>query len=85
LNISKSEQRILHALALGGHIRHERDDDGRLAEVHCMTRDGYRLAQCDLILFAKLRRRGLIASRFGAPYQITKEGLSAVRAQLNQR
>ena len=85
LNISKTEQRVLHALALGGHIRHERDDDGRLAEVHCMTRDGYRLSDCNLILFARLKRRRLIASRSGAPYRITKEGLSAVRAQLNQR
>jgi hypothetical protein len=85
LNISKTEQRVLHALALGGHIRHERDDEGRLAAVHCMTRDGYRLADCNLILFARLRRRRLIASRAGAPYRITKAGLSAVRAQLNQR
>ena len=85
MNISKSEQRVLHALAQGGHIRHERDGDGRLREVHCMTRDGYRLAQCDLVLFARLKRRRLIASRAGAPYCITREGLSAVRAQLNQR
>jgi uncharacterized protein YjhX (UPF0386 family) len=85
LNISRHEQRVLHALALGGVIRHERDDDGRLAEVHCMTREGHRLADCDLFLFGRLRRRGLIASRAGAPYRITKEGLSAVRAQLNQR
>jgi uncharacterized protein YjhX (UPF0386 family) len=85
LNISKPEQRVLHALAQGGHIRHERDDRGRLSEVHCMTRDGYRLTTCDLLLFGRLRRRGLIASRAGAPYCITREGLSAVRAQLNQR
>lgn len=85
MNISKSEQRVLHALALGGHIRHERDDDGRLMDVHCMTRDGYRLTQCDLLVFARLKRRRLIASRLGAPYRITREGLSAVRAQLNQR
>ena len=85
MNISKSEQRVLHALAQGGHIRHERDDDGRLMEVHCMTRDGYRLSQCDLVIFARLKRRRMIASRLGAPYRITREGLSAVRAQLNQR
>lgn len=85
MNISKIEQRVLHALALGGAIRHERDDDGRLAEVHCMTREGRRLADCDLVLFGRLRRRGLIASRAGAPYRITRQGLSAVRAQLNQR
>ena len=85
LNISKSEQRVLHALALGGCIRHERDDDGRLADVHCVTREGYRLVECGLLLFGRLKRRRLIASRGGAPYRITREGLSAVRAQLNQR
>ena len=50
-----------------------------------MTRDGHRLFDCNLILFARLKRRRLIASRGGAPYRITREGLSAVRAQLNQR
>ncbi len=85
MNISKPEQRVLHALAQGGLIRHERDPRGRLADVHCMTREGYRLAACDLTLFARLKRRGLIASQGGGPYRITKEGLVAVRAQLNNR
>ena len=85
MNISKSEQRVLHALALGGRIRHERDEAGRIAEVHCVTREGHRLAACDLVLFARLKRRRLIASRAGQPYRITREGLAAVRAQLNQR
>ena len=85
LNISKIEQRVLHALAQGGLIRHERDPRGRLMDVHCMTREGYRLSACDILLFARLKRRGLIASQGGAPYRITREGLSAVRAQLNNR
>lgn len=85
MNISKPEQRILHALAQGGRIRHERDEAGRIAEVFCLTRDGHVLAACDLVLFARLRRRRLIASRQGQPYGITREGLAAVRAQLNQR
>ena len=96
MNISKSEQRVLHALAQGGVIRHERDDDGRLADVCCLTREGYRLTACDLVLFGRLKRRRLIASRRGAPcrliaarrgapYRITREGLSVVRAQLNNR
>jgi uncharacterized protein YjhX (UPF0386 family) len=85
LNISKIEQRVLHALAQGGLIKHERDERGRLTDVHCMTRDGYRLSACDLGLFARLRRRGLIASKGGAPYRITREGLGVVRAQLNNR
>lgn len=85
MNISKSEQRVLHALALGGQIRHERDDAGRLAEVFCLTREGFHLVACDLVLFARLKRRRFIASARGGPYRITRQGLSAVRAQLNQR
>lgn len=85
MNISKSEQRVLHALALGGQIRHERDETGRICEVICLTREGYRLAACDLALFARLKRRRLIGSIAGRAYRITREGLTAVRAQLNQR
>jgi uncharacterized protein YjhX (UPF0386 family) len=85
LNISKTEQRVLHALAQGGQIQHHRDERGRLARVDCFSRDGYRLLDCDLVVFARLRRRGFIASQSGAPYRITREGLAAVRAQLDNR
>ena len=85
MNISKTEQRVLHALAQGGHIRHHRDERGRIVQVDCMTRDGYRLTDCGLALFARLKRRGFIASRGGRPYGITREGLGAVRAQLDNR
>lgn len=85
MNISKSEQRVLHALAQGGQIRHERDEVGRISEVYCLTREGFHLTACDLTLFARLKRRRLIASADGRPYRITREGLAAVRAQLNQR
>jgi len=85
LNISKSEQRVLHALAQGGRIHHERDERGHIAEVFCLTRDGHRLTDCDLALFARLKRRRLIASVNSQPYRITKKGLESVRAQLNQR
>lgn len=85
MNISKSEQRVLHALAQGGLIHHERDERGRIAEVFCLTREGHRLTACDLALFARLKRRRLIASADGQPYRITRKGLEAVRAQLNQR
>ena len=84
MNISKSEQRVLHALAQGGRIRHERDETGRIAAIFCFTRDGH-LAACDFALFARLKRRRFIGSVQGQPYRITREGLAAVRAQLNQR
>ncbi len=85
MNISKYEQRVLHALAQGGAIRHRRDETGRIAAADCFTRDGYVLTDCTVALFRKLKRRGLIASMGGQPYRITRLGLAAVRAQLDNR
>jgi hypothetical protein len=84
VNISKLEQRVLHVLAQGGFIRHTRCD-GEIVAVDCFTREGYRLADCTLSLFRKLKRRGLIVSREGAPYRISALGLASVRAQLDNR
>jgi hypothetical protein len=68
LNISKPQQRTLHALARGGQITLERDDRGTLIEVECLTREGWRLADCTLDVFKALKRRRLIMSRDGGPY-----------------
>jgi uncharacterized protein YjhX (UPF0386 family) len=84
MNISKYEQRVLHALAQGGVIRHHRDGD-RVTLAECITRDGHLLADCTLPIFNRLRQRGLIASRAGQPYRISRAGLAAVRAQLDNR
>lgn len=85
MNISKHEQRTLHALAQGGRIQHCKNDKGDIVTVDCFNRDGWRLADCTLAVFQKLRRRGFIMSENGGPYRITREGLSAVRAQLDNR
>lgn len=85
MNISKYEQRVLHVLAQGGRIEYRRDDKGRVVEVDCFNREGYRLADCSLGVFARLRKRRLIRSQGGAAYRITREGLLAVRAQLDNR
>lgn len=85
MNVSKHEQRVLHALAQGGVIRHLRDDAGRVVAADCFTRDGFRLADCTLAVFRRLKRRGLIASQGGRPYTITRLGLAVVRAQLDNR
>ena len=86
MNISKYEQRVLHALAQGGRIVHRRcEETGRIVEVDCFTRDGWRLADCRMGVFRRLKRRRLIASADGAPYRVTRLGLAAVRPQLDNR
>jgi uncharacterized protein YjhX (UPF0386 family) len=85
LNISKHEQRTLHALAQGGRILQTKDDRGDIIAVDCITRDGWRLADCTLGVFRKLRKRRLIRSEGGGPYRVTREGLAAVRAQVDNR
>ena len=85
LNIPKRQQRTLHALAQGATIRPVRDARGHIIDVDCVTGDGWRLADCDLAVFKALRRRGFITSRSGGPYRITREGLTNLRSQLDNR
>ena len=85
MNISKAEQRTLHALAQGGAIIVEKDERGKIVVVNCATREGWTLADCTFSVFAKLKKRGLIASSRGAPYRITYEGRVAVRSQPDNR
>ena len=85
MNVSKHEQRVLHALAQGGCIAYEKDDKGKIVDVLCVNREGWVLSDCTLGIFQKLRRRRLIASHDSLPYRITRDGLAAVRAQLDNR
>jgi len=85
VNVSKYEQRTLHALAQGGRIVVEKDDQGKIVEIVCLTREGWSLTDCTLSIFKKLRSRRLIASREGGPYHVTRDGLAAVRAQPDNR
>lgn len=75
---------MLHCLAQGGRIQHTWHDN-RIVEVDCWSRDGYRLADCTIDLFRKLKKRGLIHSLGGGPYRITRLGLDSVRAQADNR
>lgn len=85
MNISRAEQRTLHALAQGGGIVLERDADGRILGADCITRDGFRLSDCTLSVWRKLKRKGLITSRGGGPYRVNREGLAHMRSQLDNR
>ncbi|MBK1635060.1 YjhX family toxin [Rhodovulum adriaticum] len=85
MNISRTEQRVLHVLALGGLIIHERGDGPKINAITCVTREGMVLSDCDLNVFYRLRKKRLIESRDGKPYRISKRGRMSVRAQLDNR
>lgn len=85
MNISKQEQRVLHALAQGGLIRYLRAANGKLVQADCFTHDGSRLVDCTLAVVAQLRRKRLIASRNSNPYRISGPGRRAVRSQPDNR
>jgi uncharacterized protein YjhX (UPF0386 family) len=85
LNISKAQQRTLHALAQGARIELVRDDNGRIVEATCITGEGWRLSDCSLGVFKALKKRRLIASKGGGPYRITREGAVSLRSQVDNR
>ena len=85
MNISKEEQRVLHVLAQGGHIRHLRGPNGRILDADCFTHDGAVLVGGPVALILRLRRKRLIESRNSGPYRISQTGRMAVRAQADNR
>ena len=52
---------------------------------HETVHDGWRLSDCNLAIFQKLKRQRLIMSQGGSPYRITREGLLCLRAQADNR
>lgn len=85
MNISKHEQRVLHELAMGGSIHHERCESGKIRSIICYTRDGHVLTDCTLAVFKRLKKRRFIRSSNGRPYRVAKLGIQVVHSQLNQR
>jgi uncharacterized protein YjhX (UPF0386 family) len=85
LDISRDEQRVLHALAQGGIIVPLKNTRGRIDALELYNRDGWRMPVLDLNLFRKLKRRRTISSQEGGPYRITRRGLELVRSELDNR
>jgi uncharacterized protein YjhX (UPF0386 family) len=85
MDISRSEQRILHLLAQGGRIEIEKAEGKGIAALRCLTRDGWAYAALDLELFRKLKRKKAVASINGGPYRITRRGLELVRSEQGNR
>ncbi len=85
MDISRDEQRVLHALAQGGHIVPLKSAKGRIEALELYNRDGWRMPAMPLLLFKKLQRRKAIKSQAGQPYRITKRGLELVRSEVDNR
>jgi uncharacterized protein YjhX (UPF0386 family) len=85
MDISRNEQRVLHALAQGGEIRAVKCERGRIRDVQCLNREGWLMPGVDLELFRRLKRRRAIGSQDGRPYRITRRGLALVRSQVDNR
>jgi len=85
MDISRTEQRILHLLAQGGRIEITRDDDRKIEKLQLFTREGWAFAGLDLITFRKLKQKKAIRSQGGKPYRITERGLVLVRAEQDNR
>ena len=85
MNVSKAQQRTLHALAQGGRIILERGERGEIIAADCVTRDGWVLSDCNVAIFKSLKQKRLIASYDSQPYRITNDGLKSLRSQLDNR
>ncbi len=85
MDISRTEQRILHLLAQGGRIEISRGDRKKIEVVSCFTRDGWLYPGFDIELFRRLKRLRAIKKSAGQPYRITERGLRLVRSQLDNR
>ena len=68
-----------------GQLEGPQQGGGDIIAVDCITRDGWRLSDCTLAVFRKLKKRGFIRSEEGRPYRVTRDGLFAVRAQVDNR
>ena len=85
MDISRDEQRVLHALAQGGLIIPRKTTNGRIDGLELYNREGWRMPLLTLLLFKKLQRKKAIKSHDGQPYSITRRGLELVRSEVDNR
>ena len=85
MDISKDEQRVLHALAKGGRINAAKTSSGRVTDVELITREGWAMPGLTIPVFRKLKAKRALKSQQGGPYRITRRGLELVRSQLDNR
>ena len=85
MDISRDEQRVLHARAQGGNITPIKDHKGRIIAAQLFNRDGWAMPAFTLLLFKKLRSKKAIASQQSRPSRITKRGLELVRSEFDNR
>lgn len=85
MDISRDEQRVLHALAQGGRIAVIKDQRGKVAAFEFFNRDGWLMSGLTPLIFNKLRTKKAIRSQGGGPYRITRRGLELVRSQVDNR
>ena len=85
MDISRDEQRVLHALAQGGFIALIKDARGAIVEYQFFNRDGWLASGLTPLIFRKLKAKKAIKSQGGRPYRITRRGLELVRSQPDNR
>lgn len=85
MDISRNEQRVLHALAQGGRIAAIKDERGKIVDFEFYSRDGWLMSGLTPLIFKKLKTKKAIKSQGGQPYRITRRGLELVRSQVDNR
>lgn len=85
MDISKDQQRILHALAKGGCLNLTKSSSGRIKAVELITREGWAMPGIVIRDVRRLKRLKAIASSSGGPYRVTRRGLELVRSQPDNR
>lgn len=85
MDISRDEQRVLHALAQGGRIALLKTEAGKVKGLEFFNRDGWLMSNCSMLLFKKLKAKKAIRSQGGGPYRITRRGLELVRSEVDNR